>query len=640
MKKKILDLNNKYRVLLTEVLPYELPLILSNQQFYENMQNEELLKWFSDFIKSNSKLYVPFNYYIRRNGGKKSRLLSVMHPFVQLEVASFYEKFNEYMIYLCNISPFSLRHINKVAKSMFLAEESIDEETKDEHIEIDKDITDCDETKYKSYFTYKDYDISYKFYESFDFLRIEQRFPYLRTLDVANCFYHIYTHSITWAVKSKEYAKENLRGHYPNVFESAFDDLMQSMNYQETNGILVGPEVSRIFAEIIFQRIDLNVLERLKKEKKLALHKNFEIKRYVDDHYIFAVEEKQLDIIEEIYKDELEKYKLYINTKKTETFERPFASNITIAKDMLKEYFDSYRKSMDKNEEKSYHTISGRNDLKRFLSKFRVFTKQNNVTYDTLNRYQLVLFKYFISNCVRPFFEKNVEKKDPNVLYNILEICFYIFSLDMSTTASYRICRIIKQIHSLSKYDINVKEEVEQIIARETKRCLDIYITNTLPKDTNMEAINLLLTVDGTIGMVFDKEYLEKIFGIKDDNKYVFEHLNYFQICTLIQLIKNEDKYSDIKDGLKIEVKQRFKKHKDNWKNNAELVLLLFDLVSCPYFETKEKDCLLICSGNSKKTAIDNRKIITGVKGWFFDWNGYNKLNEYLSKKEYHNVYE
>lgn len=36
------DLNNKYRVLLTEVLPYELPLILNNEAFYENMQDDGL----------------------------------------------------------------------------------------------------------------------------------------------------------------------------------------------------------------------------------------------------------------------------------------------------------------------------------------------------------------------------------------------------------------------------------------------------------------------------------------------------------------------------------------------------------------------------------------------------------------------
>ena len=42
------NLNNKYRVLLTEVLPYELPLVLNNEAFYENMQNESLRKTFFD----------------------------------------------------------------------------------------------------------------------------------------------------------------------------------------------------------------------------------------------------------------------------------------------------------------------------------------------------------------------------------------------------------------------------------------------------------------------------------------------------------------------------------------------------------------------------------------------------------------
>lgn len=42
------NLNDKYRVLLTEVLPYELPLMLNNDAFYENMQEESLRKTFLD----------------------------------------------------------------------------------------------------------------------------------------------------------------------------------------------------------------------------------------------------------------------------------------------------------------------------------------------------------------------------------------------------------------------------------------------------------------------------------------------------------------------------------------------------------------------------------------------------------------
>ena len=51
------DLNNKYRVLLTEVLPYELPLVLNNEAFYENMQDDVLhnlfISVFSKCMKNN-----------------------------------------------------------------------------------------------------------------------------------------------------------------------------------------------------------------------------------------------------------------------------------------------------------------------------------------------------------------------------------------------------------------------------------------------------------------------------------------------------------------------------------------------------------------------------------------------------------
>lgn len=643
MKKKIKDLNNKFRVLLTEVLPYELPLVISNQYFYENMQNEDLYKWFCNFMKSNTGLYIPFNYYVRRNGGKKSRLLSIMHPIVQLDVVDFYESFDDYMLYLCSISPFSLRHIEKKAQCMFLADEAIDKSDLDSgnsKIEMDKDVSDYDETKYKSYFTYKDYDMSFRFFEGFEYFRIEQKFRFLRTLDVASCFYHIYTHSIAWAVKGKSYAKKYLRSNSNNVFESCFDNLMQSMNYKETNGILVGPEISRIFAEIIFQRIDLNVLERLKNERSLALHKDFEIKRYVDDHLIFAVEEKTLDIIEDTYQDELEKYKLYLNSGKTETIERPFVSNITVSKALLREHFMNFQNGMENKEKKTFHSILGRKDFAKYLYDFRVVAKQNSVTYDTLNRYQLVLFKNFISNKIVPSFENDAEEKDPNLLYNILEICFYVFSLDMSTTASYRICRIIEQIHKLSLYDKNVQKEVEQIIIREIKRCLDIYMVNSSDEDTNMEVMNLLLTLDGIVGTVFDCEFLKKLFGLEDNKDVPCERLNYFQICTLMQLIKDDGQFDCIKNDINREMMRRFEKNKDDWKSDTELTMLLFDWISCPYVMTKDKDDLLTIAGCSAGNASKTRKKIVEARKWFFDWDGCKKLDGYISKKEYHNIYE
>ena len=62
-------------------------------------------------------------------------------------------------------------------------------------------------------------------------------------------------------MKTKEIAKQQIKSFN---FEQDFDKFMQHVNYNETAGIAIGPEFSRIFAEIIFQSIDV------KAEIKLA----------------------------------------------------------------------------------------------------------------------------------------------------------------------------------------------------------------------------------------------------------------------------------------------------------------------------------------------------------------------------------
>src|SRR3546814_8933789 len=87
------------------------------------------------------------------------------------------------------------------------------------------------------------------------------------------------SHTITWAVKDKLLAKE-FKSAYS--FEAQFDKLMQRANYNETNGIVVGPEFSRVFAEIILQRVDQKVIANLA-VNGLVFNRDYEIRRYVDD---------------------------------------------------------------------------------------------------------------------------------------------------------------------------------------------------------------------------------------------------------------------------------------------------------------------------------------------------------------------
>ena len=77
---------------------------------------------------------------------------------------------------------------------------------------------------------------------------------------------------------------------------------MQHTNYNETNGIVVGPEISRIFAEIILQAVDLAILRQLK-DKGYTLGRDYEIRRYVDDSYVYTNSRKVLDDIYNAYKE-------------------------------------------------------------------------------------------------------------------------------------------------------------------------------------------------------------------------------------------------------------------------------------------------------------------------------------------------
>ena len=119
----------------------------------------------------------------------------------------------------------------------------------------------------------------------------EKRFERLYKFDIQSCFDSIYSHSFTWAVSGgKEEYKKHLNGKAKS-FGDDWDNIMQKMNYNETNGIVIGPEFSRIFAEIILQYIDKKVKQTL-----LVAGYNFNehycCYRYVDDIFFYYNDEK------------------------------------------------------------------------------------------------------------------------------------------------------------------------------------------------------------------------------------------------------------------------------------------------------------------------------------------------------------
>lgn len=75
------------------------------------------------------------------------------------------------------------------------------------------------------------------------------------TTDITRFYPSIYTHSIAWAAYGKERVKRNLNA-YKGSLADRLDLLVRSCNRNQTVGIPVGPETSRIIAETISARID------------------------------------------------------------------------------------------------------------------------------------------------------------------------------------------------------------------------------------------------------------------------------------------------------------------------------------------------------------------------------------------------
>lgn len=364
-KKKIKLRYKKERVVFSDVLPYELPFIFTNRYFYRFLVKNEV------FIGAENKLHwkyginkgalailallsqysgkqlngkveidlnidkrlitIPFNYSIKHKE-TSNRRLSIVHPLNQIQMVDFYNRYKNTILYMCGKSHFSIRYPNKVACYFYYKDRlhSTLLGKKSDKLEIYF----SEYENMKTFFSYKQYPNIYKFYEDYRYQRAEKKYQHLLKFDIQGCFDNIYTHSIAWAVNGGVNIYKDYFEGEDDSFASEWDKIMQYLNYNETNGIVIGPEFSRIFAEVIMQHIDLRAESELFK----AGFKNkvdYECYRYVDDFFFFyndiAVKEKALRVFDEL----LREYKMTISHEKTVLIERPFITDITRAKNLI-----------------------------------------------------------------------------------------------------------------------------------------------------------------------------------------------------------------------------------------------------------------------------------------------------------------
>ncbi|WP_312470318.1 RNA-directed DNA polymerase [Neobacillus sp.] len=418
--------------LLLDVLPFELPIIYSNEKLKEFIdQSSEWGKIYISDIKFEET--QPVNFSIFKKDYSK-RIISLIHPIAQLNMLKFVEFYDEEIInFFITNSIFSIRYPNEINSVDRKYIEKINYDLQFLFNE-QEEINNNEYLKYMdSYFSKKHFIKITDFYKSNAFKLLETKYAHLYKMDISNCFYNIYTHSIDWAyLGSKEYAKLNRKG---RRFSTVLDEIMSASNHGETNGIVVGPEFSRIVAEIILTRIDNLVYKKLQL-RRIVYKRDYEVVRYIDDIFIFSNDNFILQVIREVYQEELIKYKLSINEKKVYFENSPFLKGhnwVIKIKSILKRYFDIYEDPSGLN----------RVNIKRITNSFLEEVRALIIEFENE--------KQSIVSFVLSAFEKMWHKLISKSVVEIAE----------KEIKTYLLCKLIDQLHYILVFSLTAQNVVK-----------------------------------------------------------------------------------------------------------------------------------------------------------------------------------
>ena len=728
-RKKIKLSYSKERVLFSDVLPYECPIIFSNRYLYRFLakylwvgekQKVDNITW--NILKQSKRLdekdanafaallfgcyekgkgigtlqhrlnalFYPYHFNIAHKPNK-NRTLSIIHPYSQWQVVEFYNQYKYSILYLCNQSKYSLRKPHKIAQYFYYRDRLHRKLLGHESDKVELFFNEYENLK--TYFSYEKYSNIYKFYEDYRYQRAEKKFKHLIKFDLQSCFDSIYTHTISWATAGGADKVKVLPGYNGSWVGDAFDNLMQSVNARETNGIVIGPEFSRIFAEIILQYIDQKVEQELLNKKhpnESIRHKSdYECYRYVDDYFLFYNDEKDRNLFLESLIKWLKEFKLQISPSKTEEFERPFITKITIAKHRIDDLFsdifstplwEEVESNLGAEKEEDTEDVGSDKDKEILYRKFNIYLPANSVNTRIkaivreggieyrdianyllekmsqrldafLNRYEMGFKKYErlmskedTNKDEVELLAQGVQRKLTSYLVSLIDVAFFVFNSNRQVNTTLKLQKIMNTIVIYAKRhgdfksnpDIRFQTTSKDIIFKKIQDEIALVLATTDSHRNTLHESLYLLILSKELGSayLFAPEVI-KSFIEKSELQY-----NLFACIILMYYYANHKCYDTQKTLLKEEILKKYRLIAESERRrNSELTILTADMMTCPFVDDAYKQSLLILMGITE--TEDQQMIIRFAKKQkyiFTRWTMFN-LNKELQAKISQEVY-
>ncbi|CAJ8041468.1 Reverse transcriptase (RNA-dependent DNA polymerase) [Burkholderia pseudomallei] len=656
-----IDKGDWERILHSELLPYEAPLIFNNDKLYhfaKQCGTDNVPELVRELMMRNTGHSIPFEFRIRR-GVSGWRTVAVIHPALQLRFVELYKDYHQLILSLCGKSNYSLRWPFRVA-SHFIEPGAISVDNSLNDDEADgSDNQNSDGIFASTFFFYSRYTQLYRFIDSPEILELEKRFGRLLKFDVKKCFASIYTHSIAWAVKGKEYAKSQKD---LDSFEKRFDKLMQQSNYDETNGIVVGPEVSRIYAEIILQQVDLNIEFHL---RKLGITEDmYSIRRYIDDFFVFARDERTLDAIYEVAQVELQVYKLFVNEAKTFRTRRPFATQESIAKGAIQHvlsetllgWLKEARQTLSKDEMGPLLSRSATIQLSspyrvsvRIARDLKIAIKSSAVDFSVTTGYALGALMKEVARLRKALDISRLPESELQVLSNLLvvvaETLMFLIAMDFRVRPAIRVAQCMDMLNNMTRSQRELNDSLTERFVVEINALL---LSRANEGGCGVEGLNLLIAAKALREDVrlTEQELLDVLQGKhRTSPGFNLEDLSYFDVVTALFYTKGVPGYEALLSALELEVCRRFNQS-SLVAISSELCLMFFDFIACPVVSEASKITAIRNVFQRVKNRQPAANEIAHIKSYslrkigFVDWDGAANFERILRRKELNAVYD
>lgn len=321
MKKSYNIERNRLDYLLTDIMPVEVSELFSFGKFYEyilSRQNEidDIVHELRASKAKNTETpfsgnwaSTPLKYSILK-GTSSTRELNLVQPIAALNMYFFIECYQkEILDSFEDKSCFSLRYHRKNTDLYYKKKvKRIADYFEKTSRKVDRGIL----QQTGAFFKIHKFNSVSSFTNSRLWQQCNFKYRNFAKIDYKSCFDSIYSHAFKWCIEKN--TVDSKAAQNANLY-IVIDRVLQNINGRSSNGVIVGPEFSRMIAEVLLEYIDVEVKTELAAEG-LQVGRDYRVFRYVDDVYIFSNSQEQTELIIKTIERVSQRYLLRLNELK------------------------------------------------------------------------------------------------------------------------------------------------------------------------------------------------------------------------------------------------------------------------------------------------------------------------------------